>query len=67
MSFFGLGFPELLIICLIFLLVLGSNTLPKVGKYLAKYLGGLRSVSDEFKREIDVVVLEDEDPKEDTL
>ena len=67
MSFFGLGFPELLIICLIFLLVLGPNSLPKVGKYLAKYLGGFRSASDEFKREIDVVVLEDKDPKEDSL
>jgi Sec-independent protein translocase protein TatA len=50
-----------------FLLVLGPNKLPKVGKYLAKYLGGFRSASDEFKREIDVVVLEDKDPKEDTL
>ena len=67
MSFFGLGFPEILIICLIFLLVLGPNGLPKVGKYLAKYLGGFRSASDEFKKEIDVVVLEDKDPKEDTL
>ena len=41
--------------------------MPKVGKYLAKYLGGFRSASDEFKKEIDVVVLEDKDPKEDTL
>jgi Sec-independent protein translocase protein TatA len=41
--------------------------LPKVGKYLAKYLGSFRSASDEFKKEIDVVVLEDKDPKEDTL
>ncbi len=67
MSFFGLGFPELLIICLILLLVLGPNTLPKVGKYLAKYLGCFRSASEEFKREIDIVVLENKDPKEDTL
>ena len=67
MSFFGFGFPEILIICLIFLLVLGPNKLPNLGKYLAKYLAGFRSASDEFKREIDVVVLEDKDPKEDTL
>ena len=67
MSFFGLGFPVLLVLWLIFLLVLAPNSLPKVGKYLAKYLGGFRSASDEFKKEIDVVVLEDKDPKEDTL
>ncbi len=67
MSFFGLGFPELLIICLIFLLVLGPNSLPKVGKYLAKYLGGFRSASKEFKREIDVVVLEEKESEKDIL
>ena len=67
MSFFGLGFPELIIVCLIFLLVLGPNKLPKVGKYLAKYFGGFRSASEEFKREIDVVVVEDKDPMKDTL
>ena len=67
MSFFGLGFPELIIVCLIFLLVLGPNKLPKVGKYLAKYLGGFRSASEEFKREIDVVVVGDKDPMKDIL
>ena len=41
--------------------------MPKVGKYLAKYLGGFRSASEEFKREIDVVVVEDKDPMKDTL
>ena len=67
MSFFGLGFPELLIIVLIFLLVLGPRSLPKIGKYLAKYLGSFRSASDEFKREIDVVVLKDRDSNEDIV
>ena len=61
MSFFGLGLPELFVIFAVFLLVLGPQRLPNAGKYMAKYLGGLRSASEEFKREIDVTVLEDKD------
>ena len=66
MSFFGLGLPELLVIFAVFLLVLGPKRLPRAGKYIAKYFGGLRSASEEFKREIDVIVVEDKDSKEDS-
>ena len=65
MSFYGLGSLELLVIFLIVLLVLEPSSLPKIGKYLAKYLGSFKSISDKFKREIDVVVMEDKDSRED--
>ena len=61
MSFFGLGLPELFVIFAVFLLVLGPKRLPNMGKYIAKYFGGFRSASEEFKREIDLTVLEDKD------
>ena len=61
MSIFGLGLPELFVIFAVFLLIFGPKRLPNAGKYMAKYLGGFRSASEEFKREIDVTVLEDKD------
>ena len=61
MSFFGLGLPELFVIFAVFVLVLGPKRLPNAGKYIAKYLGGLRSASEEFNREIDVTSFEDND------
>ena len=67
MSFFGLGLPELLVIFAVFLLVLGPKRLPRVGKYMARYFGRLRSASEEFKREIDVTVVEDNDSEGDSL
>ena len=44
---FGLGFPELLVICVIALLVFGPKKLPDAGKALGQAIRGFRSSMEE--------------------
>ncbi len=44
---FGLGFPELLIILVIILVIFGAGKLPQVGEALGKGLGKFRSAMDD--------------------
>ena len=51
--FGNIGFPELLIILTIALLVFGPRKLPEVGKSLGKALREFRRTSDEIKEKIE--------------
>lgn len=56
---FGLGFPELLIILLIILVIFGAGKLPQVGDALGKGLSKFRSAMNEKPAESDQVVKSD--------
>lgn len=50
---FGLGFPELLIILVIILVVFGAGKLPQVGEALGKGLSKFRSAMDDKSAKVD--------------
>lgn len=51
--FGSIGFPEMMIILMIALLVFGPKKLPEVGKSLGKALREFRKTSDEIKEKIE--------------
>ncbi len=55
---FGVGFPELVVIFIVALLVLGPERLPQVAKSLAKWVNEFRRAADELKRELGAEELE---------
>ncbi len=55
---FGIGLPELLVILGLALIVLGPEKLPQVAKQVARFIGELKKVSEEFKQELEVEELE---------
>jgi sec-independent protein translocase protein TatA len=57
---FGIGMPELVLIMLLALLVLGPQRLPEVARTLGRAYAQLRRASDEFQRTIrqDIATLE---------
>ncbi len=48
-----LGFPELLLIFIVALIVFGPKRLPEIGKSLGKALGEFKKASDELKNTIE--------------
>ncbi len=48
---FGIGGPELLLILLIALIVLGPERMPKAARDIGRVLGDLRRTSDELREE----------------
>jgi sec-independent protein translocase protein TatA len=48
---FGLGFPEILVILVIILLIFGAKRLPEIGAGLGKTVKELRKIRDERKAE----------------
>jgi sec-independent protein translocase protein TatA len=48
---FGLGFPELIVICVIALLVFGPKKLPDAGKALGQAIRGFKSSMDGHEEE----------------
>lgn len=48
----GIGFPELLLIMVVALVVLGPQRLPEVARMLGKAYGQLRRASEEFQQTI---------------
>ncbi len=48
----GIGFPELLLIMVVALVVLGPQRLPEVARMLGKAYGQLRRASEDFQRTI---------------
>ena len=62
---FGIGFPELLLILVIALLVVGPSRLPQVARSIGKALGEFRRMADEVKETIEnELIQEDEKPGE---
>lgn len=48
---FGIGVPELMLILIIALVVLGPERMPRVARDLGKIVGDLRRTSDELREE----------------
>lgn len=61
---FGIGMPELLIILVIALVVIGPQKLPELARSLGKGLAELKSASNDFRRSIEeeAAVAEKESP-----
>ena len=57
---FGIGFPELVVILAVALIVLGPQRLPEVARMLGRAYGQLRRASEEFQNTIrqDLAALE---------
>ena len=57
---FGIGFPELVLILAVALIVLGPQRLPEVARMLGRAYGQLRRASEEFQNTIrqDLAALE---------
>ena len=65
MNIFGVGLPEVTVILILALLIFGPKKLPELGKQLGKTLKSLKKASNEFQNEIDQVMNDDDDEKED--
>ncbi len=55
---FGIGMPELLIIGMVALIVVGPKDLPKLLKTIGKYIGKIKSMASEFQTHIDDAIKE---------
>lgn len=51
---FGIGAPELLLICILALILLGPEQLPRVVSFVGRWLGQARKTADEFKRQLNL-------------
>ena len=60
MNIFGIGLPEIAVIGALALIVFGPKRLPELGKTLGKTLKGLQNASNEFEREVQKAMNEDE-------
>ncbi len=56
---FGIGVPELMLILVLALIVLGPDKLPQLAKQIARFVGELKKASEDFKKQLDIEGLED--------
>jgi Tat protein translocase TatB subunit len=61
---FGIGLPELVIIIIVALLVVGPSKLPEVARSLGKALGEFRRMADDVKETIEQEMTIEEEKKE---
>lgn len=54
MSFLGLGFGEILVICVVLLLVVGPNKLPDIARTIGKGFRTIRRTSQELRDSLEV-------------
>ncbi len=59
---FGIGTPELIIILIVALIVIGPKKLPDIAKALGRALGEFRRATDELKENIDLASMESWSP-----
>lgn len=62
---FGIGLPELIVIMVVALIVVGPSKLPELAKSLGKAFNEFRRMADEVKETLDEEVLKEEEKKED--
>jgi Tat protein translocase TatB subunit len=65
MNMFGIGFPELIVIMVVALIVVGPSKLPELAKSLGKAFNEFRRMADEVKETLEEEVLKEEEKKED--
>ena len=58
---FGIGMPELIVILVILLIVIGPQKLPDLAKSLGKGLAEFRRATDDFKRNVEETAKEHEE------
>ncbi len=60
---FGIGFNELIIVGLLFLILFGPSKLPQMARDIGKFVSEARRSMDEFKSELTSADDEDEDDR----
>ena len=63
---FGIGFPELLLILVIALIILGPDKLPQIARALGKGLHEVRRATEEVRAEIEKGSVEESPKKPET-
>lgn len=58
---FGIGMPELIVILVILLIVIGPQKLPDIARSLGKGLAEFRRATDDFKRNVEETAKEHEE------
>ena len=58
---FGIGMPELIVILVILLIVIGPQKLPDLARSLGKGLAEFRRATDDFKRNVEETAKEHEE------
>ncbi len=61
---FGIGFPELIIILIVALLVVGPSKLPEVARSIGKALGEFRRMADDVKESLTAEMDKEDEVKE---